>query len=83
MHNSLNIFENSRNKLIEEGLIKDKPTSLCMPGLDKKDPCLTCKTDAMCTKKNIKTGEIRHTFIKEYKKEHMVMRCHFCLIIFM
>ena len=40
--NWLDIFENSRNTLIEEGLIKDKPTSMCKLGFDWKDPCFTC-----------------------------------------
>ena len=28
----------------------------------------------MCTKKDKETGEITHTFITKYKKEHRVMR---------
>ena len=31
---TLNIFERSRNSLINEGLIKDKPTSWCRPTLE-------------------------------------------------
>ena len=69
----LSKFEMTRNKLIEEGLIKDEPTSWCKPGWEK-DPCVTCNTDAMCTKIDKKTGKIRNTFIKKYKKEHRVMR---------
>ena len=71
---TLNIFETSRNSLIEDGLIKDKPTSWCKPGWKRKDPCLTCNTDAMCTEIDILTGETKHTFYNGYKKEHMVMR---------
>ena len=73
MANSLNIFENSRNKLIEEGLIKDKPTSWCKKGLNRKDPCFICMSDAMCTEMNTETGKIKHTFMKGYKKEQRVM----------
>ena len=71
---NLNIFETSRNNLIEEGLIKDKQTSWCKVGFGRKDSCMICTTDAMCTEMDNKTGKIRHTFIKEYKKEHRVMR---------
>ena len=70
----LNTFETSRNKLIEEGLIKDKPTSLCKPGWGREDPCLVCMTDAMCTEMDNETGKTKQTFIGGYKKEQMVMR---------
>ena len=75
---ALNIYETSRNSLIEEGLIKDKPTYWCLPdsqrGSKKKDPCWPCTTDAMCTERDIRTNETRNTFIKKYKKEHRVTR---------
>ena len=45
-----------------------------------KDPCQGCMTDAMCTKRDLTTGEIKHTFITKYKKEHRVMKKHFYLI---
>ena len=77
----LAIFEFSRNKLIGEGLIKDEPTHLCKPGLDRKDPCVTCNADAMCTKMDVKTGQKKHTFIKDYKKEHRVTRWHVYLFM--
>ena len=70
----LNRFETTRNNLIKEGLIKDKQTSWCKVGFGRKDSCMICTTDAMCTEMDNKTGKIRHTFIKEYKKEHRVMR---------
>ena len=70
----------NRNGLIKEGLIKDKPTSWCRE-VNTGNPCYVCTTDAMCTKKDLKTGEFRHTFIKKYKKEHRVTRQHFYLII--
>ena len=70
---TLHIFEDSRNRLIKEGLIKDKPTSWCMPSVKRKDPCVPCFSDAMCTERDIETGKIKHTFIKEKKKEHGVI----------
>ena len=76
---TLNIFEKSRNSLIREGLIKDTPTSWCKSegwpevGRKRKDPCLLCFSDAMCTERDIETGKIKHTFIKEKKKEHGVI----------
>ena len=78
---TLNIFERSRNSLIEEGLIKDKPTSLCNPGWGKKDPCFVCTTDAMCTEIDNETGKTKQTFLGGYKKEQMVIRWGFYLII--
>ena len=77
---SLAIFEKSRNSLIREGLIKDTPTSWCKSegwpevGRKRKDPCLLCFSDAMCTERDIETGKTKHTFIKKYKKEYRVMR---------
>ena len=67
--------------MIEEGLIKDKPTHLCTPGLDRKDPCVTCNADAMCTKMDVKTGQTKHTFMKVYKKKHRVTTWHFYLFM--
>ena len=42
--------------------------------MHRKDPCLICVSDAMCTEKDIETGKTKHTFIGGYKKEHRVMR---------
>ena len=69
----------SRNKLIQEGLIKDNVTDWCrltsnLTSLKRKGLCDTCNADGMCTKKDIKTGEIKHTYINGYKKEHRVMK---------
>ena len=77
------MFEKNRNGLIEEGLIKDKPTSWCKPGLDKKDPCVTCHADAMCTEMDTETGKTKQSFIGGYKKEHRVMKWSFYLILFL
>ena len=51
-----------------------------MPSVKRKDPCVPCFSDAMCTEMDIKTGKTKHTFIKEYKKEHRVMGWLFYLI---
>ena len=79
---TLSIFETSRNKLIAEGLIKDKPTNWCLlkreqlvgRDLMRKGPCATCNADGMCSKMDLNTGEIRHTFLMGYKKEHRVIK---------
>ena len=64
--------------MIENGLVKGNQTSFCLStakhGVNLEDPCLICTSDAMCTKKDKETGEITHTFITKYKKEHRVMR---------
>ena len=80
---SLNIFETSRNRLIKEGLIKDKPTAWCKPGLKRKDPCMICSSDAICTEMDTETGKTKQSFIGGYKKEHRVMKWSFCLILFL
>ena len=78
----MSIFETSRNILIAEGLIKDKPTNWCLLNrkqlvrrdLSRKGPCVTCIADGMCSRMDLNTGEIRHTFLGGYKKEHRVMK---------
>ena len=83
---TLEIFEWSRNSLISEGLIKDRPTNWCPETFDEKlreGPCVICNADAMCTKRNNNTGEITNTYLKKYKKEHRVIRWHFNFIIFL
>ena len=73
MHD-LNIFETSRNKLIQAGLIKDEITSNCKPG--PNNPCSTCSADAMCTKykydHNCHPTIRTHSFLKGYKKHQRV-----------
>ena len=78
---TLNTFETSRNSLIKEGLIKDKPTAWCKPGLKRKDPCMICSSDAICTEMDTETGKTKQSFIGGYKKEHMVMKWSFYLTI--
>ena len=69
---SIDTFEDTRNKLIEEGLIKDKTTHHCKKGYDQDDPCRVCTADGACTTKDPTTGQTKQTFITEYKKEHKV-----------
>ena len=69
---TLNVFEKARNSLIQEGLIKAKPSFWCKTGLERQDPCYICNTDAMCTELDISTGTAKHTFFKGYKKYQMV-----------
>ena len=40
----------------------------------RKGLCEPCIADGMCSKIDMYTGEIRHTFINGYKKEHRVMK---------
>ena len=80
---TLGIYEKSRNSLILEGLIKDSPTNWCHQTLDdeqREGPCKICTSDAMCTKRNNNTGEIRNTYLRNYTKEQRVIRCHFFII---
>ena len=69
---TLDVFEDARNTLIEQGLIKDKPTSFCKEDTNNLSPCHICHTDAMCTEVYIETGKTRQTFYKGYKKHQMV-----------
>ena len=50
--------------------------------MDKKDPCVTCNADAMCTEMDTETGKTKQSFIGGYKKEHRVMKWSFYLILF-
>ena len=69
--------------MIEEGLIKGKPTAWCKPGCGKKDPCFGCTSDAMCTEMDSETQKTNYTFMEGYKKEHRVIRCRFYLVLFL
>ena len=54
-------FEDARNKLIRDGLIKDTPTNICN---DKSmgNPCLYCSAHGVCTHSNPHTGAMTQTF---------------------
>ena len=68
---NLEHFEISRNKLITEGLIKGKETKTCKPG-GIKDPCVICKAEGVCTRRDIGTGEVQYIYRTKYKPEHKV-----------
>jgi len=68
---TLNIFETARNRLIQEGLIKDRARKSCKPG-EKKDPCMVCRSEGVCTKVDTGTGQPIQIFKRRYKKEHKV-----------
>ena len=60
-------YEGNRNKLIENGFIKDKITHICQPG-SMRDPCSYCRTNGICTNKNSLDGEISHSYYPKKKK---------------
>ena len=68
---NLNCFEIARNKLVKEGLIKDKRTKTCKPGANP-DPCVVCKAEGVCTRRDIGTGEVQYIYQQKYKREHKV-----------
>ena len=68
---SISIYETSRNKLIKDGLIKDKPTNICKPD-DQEDPCSICSLDGVCTKRDQFTGQISQVFDKKVKQSQKV-----------
>ena len=70
---NLNCFEIARNKLISEGLIKGKGSKSCKPG-GIKDPCVVCKAEGVCTRRDIGTGEVQYIYHKKYKQEHKVKK---------
>ena len=55
------MFEEARNSLIKEGLIKAKQTQVCKPNA-VKNPCLYCSTNAICTKPDPFTGELTQLY---------------------
>ena len=73
---NLNCFEIARNKLIKEGLIKDKRTKTCKPG-GNPDPCVVCKAEGVCTMRDILTGEVKYIYQKKYRPEHKVKEIHY------
>ena len=55
---TLGVFEDARNALISDGLVKDSVTKFCKPK-GKKDPCQHCSMNGFCTKFDPFTGKIR------------------------
>ena len=68
---NLNSFEMARNKLMKEGLIKGNETKTCKPKA-KRDPCVVCKAEGVCTTRDTGTGEVKHIYQQKYKREHKV-----------
>ena len=57
----LSTFEKTRNKLIQDGLIEDEVSHIC-DRTSKKDPCIYCSTNGICTKRNNLNGKIEHLY---------------------
>ena len=55
----LHTFEESRNRLIGDGLIKGNKSSFCKQDINQ---CLPCLMDGICTKRNPMTGETVQLF---------------------
>ena len=53
---NLNCWEMARNKLVKEGLIAGNITKNCKRR--KRDPCVVCKAEGVCTMRNILTGQV-------------------------
>ena len=66
----LQVFEETRNQLIEAGLIHDKPTKICKPK-GKKDPCTYCSLNVFCSTKHPLTGRVtqKHPLDKKLSPE--------------
>ena len=63
----LNVFEETRNQLIEDKLINDNITNIC-DKTSSKDRCLFCSANGMCTKSNKLDGKITNVFYPRMKK---------------
>ena len=61
-------YEEARNQLINDGLIKDEITNTC-DSKSKKDRCLFCRANGMCTKPNPSNGQNIHIFYPPKKKK--------------
>ena len=53
---NLKCWEMARNKLVKEGLIPGNITKNCKRR--KRDPCVVCKAEGVCTIRNILTGQV-------------------------
>ena len=64
---TLNPFEEARNQLIKDGLIKDSETNIC--GTESsEDGCTYCSTNGICTKENPSDGTLTHHYYPKMKK---------------
>jgi len=64
----LNPFEEVRNKLIDDKLIKDEKTHFCNR-YSTKDHCYFCSANGMCTNRSYLDGKITNTFYPGKEKE--------------
>ena len=63
----LRTYEEARNQLIKEGLIKGNATNVC-DKTSMADPCVQCSTTGICTTKNLLDGKIGQFFYSKMKK---------------
>ena len=63
----LDIFEEVRNKLIRDGLIKDTPEDIC-DDKSMKNPCLYCSANGVCTNSDPMTGTNTQIFYPNKKQ---------------
>ena len=64
-------FENTRNNLIDAGLIKGKKTKFCRVTKSGKSTCIFCSISGFCSEKDPFTGTVVNTFYpgnNTYKK---------------
>jgi len=62
-------YEETRNKLIRNKLIKDIETTYC-DTVGNPEKCNPCMADGFCSIKDKKSGKVDKIFINDYKKEH-------------
>ena len=58
----LDPFEEARNMLIKEGLVKAKESHVCNQKAKRKSPCLYCSMNGICTKINPMTGALTQLY---------------------
>ena len=57
----LDMFEEARNRLIEDNLIVANKSQIC-DSKSQKNPCLYCSMNGICTKTNPLTGGLTHDY---------------------
>ena len=68
----LHTFEETRNQLIKDKLINDTVTDVC-DKTSRKDRCLFCSSNGMCTKRNKQDGTVTNVFYQGRKKRSKSM----------
>ena len=63
----LDTYENTRNELIEEGILKEKKTSFCKKTKSGKSTCHFCSMTGICSKKHPITGSVVNTYFNGNK----------------